>query len=298
MYFDSIVKGIPEHSLPGSSLAEKLTRAAELGFSFMELDIGEDNDSIRRLEWDADALQQLYAQRLANNICISSLHLQALRRYPLGHSDPKRRMLGMDLVRRALMFCVKAGIPILRLPECITAGEPTEESNTSWYLQNFCICAQSASRYQVTLGCPISGDQAFFTRDRFEKLSDACASRWIAASPDLGHLFASAGSRTEINETLMAIYRSLCLVTLSDRDSDGRPDFPGNGVSDLRRMFECLQALGYAGAVLLDLPEGSDAGKIQSSLACLAKKSEEAECPAGVPSDANPLSQPFIRIQR
>ena len=295
MLGSSVVFGIRETSAFGDTLDDRIRVAAASGYDYIDMETGEEDDSIRRLEWSKDARLSLHGLCMEQGVFIRSVTLNGLRRFPIGDTDPKRRLLGMELLRRAIFFCNSMGIRIIRLPSTVTTGECTEE-NISFYMENFCIALHYAAQGQVLLACPVVPD-GFFSTDRYTKLKDVCATPWMTASVDVGTLFSRVSENSERNSWLMSVYKDLIDVTLSQKDGGFHNIVFTDDSPDLKRAAECLFTLNYCGAFLLDTPSGGVEELTAARETVLGHMRNagyfgKAESPTGM------LLNSFLKIQR
>ena len=86
---NEILLGIYEKAFPTSFGWEERCRiASRIGYDFIELSVDESDERLERLDWNDFDCENLRRMQNTYNIKISTMCLSALRRYPMGSSDP------------------------------------------------------------------------------------------------------------------------------------------------------------------------------------------------------------------
>ena len=261
-YINADQLSVTESALCGDTFREKAETASRLGFRYLEMTVGETNDEILRFDWAEEDVLDYFSVCIRSGMVVPSMLLSAFNRFPIYSADPRRRMYGAELLRRAFRFAERLGIKIVRLPqERFEPGVARDEANT-FYMAGFCEAAEAASGHLTLIGCPVDTSSSFFHPDRFCKLKDACSISSISAAPDLGMLFRNEPKPTQRNAFLMGIDTDVSSVIISDRDSAGAKAVVGDGVLDVRRMLEMLNELHYRGVIILDFPDNTPCEEI------------------------------------
>ena len=101
--FGDHLSGIYEKAFdPAISWEERLLRARELGFDYVEISIDEKDERIARLYDSGAALSELRAACANTGMQIKSMCLSAHRRFPFGSADAAVRSRARDIMDRAI----------------------------------------------------------------------------------------------------------------------------------------------------------------------------------------------------
>ena len=99
--------GLYEKAMPDElSLEEKLLLAKKIGFDYVEISIDETEEKISRLDFDKKRKNELHQFMTEQGIFFETMCLSAHRKYPLGSADRKVRKKSLDIMRKAIVFCL------------------------------------------------------------------------------------------------------------------------------------------------------------------------------------------------
>lgn len=124
--FGDHLSGIYEKAFdPAISWEERLLRARELGFDYVEISIDEKDERIARLYDSGAALSELRAACANTGMQIKSMCLSAHRRFPFGSADAAVRARARDIMDRAIDFSCELGIRVIQLAGYDVYYEPS-----------------------------------------------------------------------------------------------------------------------------------------------------------------------------
>lgn len=251
--------GIYEKALPPGDWPALFSRAAELGFSFVEMSIDESDQRLARLRWSAAERRRFVAQRQDATIRVPTICLSANRRFPLGSSNPETRRTGIELIHRAVDLADDLGIRVVQLAGYDVYYEPASDQTRQWFLQNLRCVVHYAEARGVMLSMEIMDTRLMSSVSRFLWYRQQIPSAWFSVYPDLGNL--SAWNDNAAQELELGLQMGLvAAVHLKDTlavscESEGKfRDVPfGDGCVDFAALFAVLKRHHYSGAFLLEM---------------------------------------------
>ena len=108
--------GLYEKSMPNElSFREKLMYAREAGYDFLEMSIDETEEKLARLDWSVEKRASLVQDMYEAGLPIRTMSLSGHRKYPLGSSEESVRILGMEIMEKAINLADDLGIRIIML---------------------------------------------------------------------------------------------------------------------------------------------------------------------------------------
>ncbi len=143
--------GIYEKAFPESlSLEEKLEKAKDFGFDFLEISIDESDEKLARLDMD-----ELERKNLLNTIKrttpLGSICLSAHRKYPLGSEDEETAKRSLRIMEKAIHFATIFGVRIIMLAGYDTYYESSNERTRQNFEKRLGHCIQLAAMSGVIL---------------------------------------------------------------------------------------------------------------------------------------------------
>ena len=95
--------GVYEKAFPVElSWEERLTRAKEAGFDYLEMSIDETDMRMSRLDWSDDQIAELLEVQRKVGLPIESICFSAQRKYPLGSKKWEKE--AKELLRKGILF--------------------------------------------------------------------------------------------------------------------------------------------------------------------------------------------------
>ncbi|MBI2467461.1 MAG: sugar phosphate isomerase/epimerase [Candidatus Rokubacteria bacterium] len=226
-------------------LAATLRRLAEAGCDGVELP-GEPD------RWPARRVRRLLAAHgLAPLALTASCGFPATRR-DLAHPDPAIRREAVAYVGRCLAFAAEIGAPLVQmLPSGETRLAPlaTRAREWRWSVAGMRAAAREAARLGVRIAVePLNRYEAYLVTTVAEALAyvEAVGSAWVGLTIDLFH---ANIEEPDIAAAIRAAGRRLWHVQVADTNRRGL----GRGHLDLAACIAALRAVGYAGAVCVEV---------------------------------------------
>jgi L-ribulose-5-phosphate 3-epimerase len=143
--------GIYEKAFPENlSLEEKLEKAKDFGFDFLEISIDESDEKLARLDMDELERKSLL-NTIKRTIPLGSICLSAHRKYPLGSEDEETVKRSLKIMEKAIHFSTIFGIRIIMLAGYDTYYEPSNEKTRQNFEERLDHCIQLAAMTGVIL---------------------------------------------------------------------------------------------------------------------------------------------------
>jgi L-ribulose-5-phosphate 3-epimerase len=145
--------GLYEKALPAEwPWEERLQRAAEAGYDFIDISIDESETRLGRLDWPASQRVAL-RQAIANtDVPILTMCLSAHRKYPLGSHAPEIRGQALDIFWKAIEFAGDIGVRVIQVMGYDVFYEPSDDQTKACFIEGVQQGIQWASRAGVMLG--------------------------------------------------------------------------------------------------------------------------------------------------
>ncbi|MBQ8882163.1 MAG: L-ribulose-5-phosphate 3-epimerase [Clostridia bacterium] len=258
----------------GISLAEKLRRAKDLGFDYLEISIDETDERIARLDWSKAQKKELLDAIWDTGVSIKSMCLSAHRRFPFGSRDEKIRTRAKEIMYKAIDFAVELGIRVIQLAGYDTYYEPSTDQSKQYFFDGLLDACKRAESRQVMLAMEIMDTPFYSSITKHLKYEKAFNSPWYKVYPDLGNL--SAWSENDPKAELEKGIGSIVAVHLKDTlppTADFIGQFKGvefgSGCVDFVSRLGELERLGYSGPYMIEMWHdgiSDDALKIASAL--------------------------------
>ncbi|MBR2988924.1 MAG: L-ribulose-5-phosphate 3-epimerase [Clostridia bacterium] len=258
--------GIYEKAFDGKiSWRERLNRAKQLGFDYIEISIDETDERLSRLDWSKEQKRELMDAIWESGVAIRSMCLSAHRRFPFGSHDEKIRARAKEIMEKAVDFACELGIRTIQL-----AGyDVYYEDSTQLSKQRFFDGLKSACAYaeskQVMLAMEIMDTPFLNSISKHLFYQTAFNSPFYKVYPDIGNL--SAWSENNPSEEIIKGAGSIVAVHLKDTLAPNG-DFPGKfkcvefgtGCVDFVARFRDLDKIGYNGPFMIEMwhSEGTD----------------------------------------
>lgn len=236
---------------------QRMNKAAELGFDFVEISIDESDERLARLYADDSEIWKIRDAAWKSGIYLQSLCLSGHRRYPFGSADPEVRKKAADIMERAVVFADKLGIRVIQLAGYDVYYEPSTEDSIRRFEEGMAWSASLAARYQVMLGMEIMDVELMNSIRKHLVYERKIQSPWYKVYPDLGNL---AAWGLDVPDELEAGIHSIVGVHVKDTlcRTENRPgvfrDVPfGQGCVDFEASFSRLEKLGYTGPYMIEM---------------------------------------------
>jgi L-ribulose-5-phosphate 3-epimerase len=181
--------GLYEKSMPNSlSIREKLVKAKNNGFDFMEMSIDETDEKLSRLKWDKSQKNDLVKAMWETGISIMTMCLSGHRKYPIGCEDEKTRLRGMEIMSDAIDFASDTGIRIIQIAGYDEYYNPSNEQTKAYFDQNLRKSVELASRKGVILAFETMETEFLNTVGKAMYWVGLINSPYLKVYPDLGNI--------------------------------------------------------------------------------------------------------------
>ena len=255
---EDIKLGIYEKALPyGTNWEQKLAMAEKLGFQYVEISVDETDERLARLDWSIEERKNFSRILLDSPLTVPTMCLSGHRRFPLGSRDPKIRRQALDIMEKAIGFCVDTGIRTIQLAGYDVYYEQGGEDTRRWYLEGMQKSLAMAAREQVMLAMEIMDHPFMNSILKFVNMKKILQSPWFTVYPDVGNLSAWGNDVAEelelgINQ-IVAIHLKETLAVTSDHKGTFKEVPFGTGCVDFPGLFAKLKRLNYSGPFLIEM---------------------------------------------
>lgn len=236
---------------------QRMEKARELGFDFLEISIDETDARLSRLYADDREIYQIGDAARKAGIYLQSMCLSAHRRYPFGSADPAIRKKAAEIMERAIVFADKLGVRVIQLAGYDVYYEPSTQDSMRRFGEGMAWAAAQAGRYQVMLGMEIMDIELMNCIRKHLAYERGIGSPWYKVYPDLGNI---AAWGIDVPDDLAAGIHSIVGVHVKDTlcRTKEKPgvfrDIPfGQGCVNFAECFAKLEELHYTGPYMIEM---------------------------------------------
>jgi L-ribulose-5-phosphate 3-epimerase len=249
--FDTPI-GLYEKALPGEwTWEERLSKAAQAGYDFIDISIDESDARLGRLDWPASERAMLCRAIANTGVPVLTMCLSAHRKYPLGSHSPETRKQGLDILQKAIQFARDIGIRIIQVMGYDVFYEPSDDETKANFVESLRHCVQWASQAGVMLGLENVDNPYLDSIEKGLRLVLELNSPWFQLYPDMANL-AAAGYHPP-QELLLAKGH---LIGVHFKDG-----LPGvirgvpfeEGIVPFVETFEALAQVGFCGPMGIEM---------------------------------------------
>ena len=181
--------GLYEKAIPvGMSFPQMFDITEKYGFDRLEISIDETDWRLARLEWAPEKQRELGALSRAAGVPIRTMCLSGHRKYPFGSRDDSVRARSMDIMRKAIEFCVNANISIIQLAGYDVYYEEGGEDTRARFLEYLRLSADYAARWGVVLAFETMETPFMDTVEKSMAYVNEIGSPWLGVFPDIGNM--------------------------------------------------------------------------------------------------------------
>lgn len=255
---EDIKLGIYEKALPGGiDWATRLSMAEKLGFHYVEISVDETDERLARLDWGGAERKDFCRTVLDSPLTVPTMCLSGHRRYPLGSHDPEVRGKALEVMEKAILFCVDTGVRTIQLAGYDVYYEQGDEDTRRWYLEGMQKSLEIAAREQVMLAMEIMDHPFMSSIVKFMNVKNLLPSPWFTVYPDIGNLSAwgnDVPGELELGfEHIVALHLKET-VAVTDKHPGTFKEVPfGTGCVDFPAVFAILKKLNYQGPFLIEM---------------------------------------------
>jgi len=244
--------GLYEKALPSEwSWEERLGKAGEAGYDFIDISIDESDDRLGRLDWPASKRAELRQAIADTGVSILTMCLSAHRKYPLGSHSPEIRRQGLDILQKAIKFAGDIGIQIVQVMGYDVFYEPSDDQTKARFVEGLQQGIQWAGQAGVMLGLENVDNPYLDSIDKGLKLVRELNSPWFQLCSDMANLAAAGYHPPE--QILLAEGH---LVGIHVKDG-----LPGvirgvpfeEGIVPFVETFQSLARIGFCGLMAVEM---------------------------------------------
>ena len=252
MRFDKIPIGLYEKALPVDwCWEERLCKAAQAGYDFIDISIDESDDRLGRLDWSVSERAMLRQAIENSGVPVLTMCLSAHRKYPLGSHAPETRQHGLDIFQKAIQFARDTGIRVIQVMGYDVFYEPSDDETKANFVESLRHCIQWAGQAGVMLGLENVDNPYLESVEKGLRLVRELNSPWFQLYPDMANL-AAAGYHPP-SELLLAEGH---LIGVHFKDG-----LPGvirgvpfeTGIVPFIETFEALAEVGFCGPMGIEM---------------------------------------------
>ncbi len=269
---------------PSQSWEERLGKAKDAGFDFVEISIDESEERLARLDWTGEQIEQLRRVCYEAGIGFQSMCLSGHRKYPFGSSSPQKRKRAYEIMEKAIDFASAMGIRVIQLAGYDVYYEPSTPQSVKLFREGMAWAAKQAAQKQVMLAMEIMDTPFLNSISKHMSYEAMLHSPWYKVYPDLGNI--SAWPENDVDYEIEQGIASIVAVHLKDTLAV-TGDFPGKfksvpfgeGCVDFAGRFAQLERLGYMGPYMIEMwyEQGTkDAAEIQKAKSWIEEQFREA----------------------
>ena len=181
--------GLYEKAIPvGLGWPKMFEITKEGGFDRLEISI--DETDWRRARLDLSSAEQHEIGNLSREmgVGIRTMCLSGHRKYPLGSHDPEIRRISLDIMKKAIRFCVNADISIIQRAGYDVYYEKGDADTEKWFAENLLKSTEYAAEQGVVLAFETMETPFMDTCLKSMKYVNLVNSPWLGVYPDIGNL--------------------------------------------------------------------------------------------------------------
>ncbi len=244
--------GIYEKALPFKvDWFERLSKAKEVGFDFVEISIDESDERLARLDWSQKERANLRAAIAYTGVPLITMCLSGHRKYSLGSADPVLRQRAFDIMHKAVDFAVDIGIRVIQLAGYYVYYEPHTADSLPRYQEGLATGLEWASKAGVMLALENVDGNDVDSITQAMVFVNAFNSPWFQVYPDIGNL---SEHRLDVRAELELARGHIVAVHVKDTVPGEPRRVPfGQGTVPFVDAFKKLAEMNFAGPVLLEM---------------------------------------------
>ncbi len=181
--------GLYEKAIPtGLGFPKMFDITRECGFDRLEISIDETDWRQARLDWSPEKQRELGILSRAAGVPIRTMCLSGHRKWPFGSHDEGVRAQSMDIMKKAIEFCVNANISIIQLAGYDVYYEEGDADTKKWFEENLKAATDYAARWGVVLAFETMETPFMDTVEKSMAYVSKINSPWLGVYPDIGNL--------------------------------------------------------------------------------------------------------------
>jgi len=181
--------GLYEKAIPaGLEWPEMFEITKRGGFDRLEISIDESDWRLARLDFSNAQQREIGELSRLMGVGIRTMCLSGHRKYPLGAHREEDRQHAMEIMEKAIHFCVNADIPVIQLAGYDVYYEKGDADTRKWFEENLRKAACMAARWGIVLAFETMETQFMDTCEKAMHYVNLVSSPWLGVYPDIGNL--------------------------------------------------------------------------------------------------------------
>ena len=272
--------GIYEKAMPVElSWEQRLLKAKQAGFDFVEISVDETDERRARLDWSDEEIYRLRRLTETLEMPLQSMCLSAHRKFPFGSMDDAIRQESLLIMEKAITLAYKLGIRCIQMAGYDVYYEAQSEQTHLRFIDGMQQATKMAERAGIMLGVEIMDTPYLNSLSKFEVLKRQIPSPYFMAYPDIGNI---SGWNHDVCTELALSQDHIVQVHLKDTlrvsgnfKGQFRDLVIGEGEVDFYAIFKTLKAINYASPLVIEMWAQNDQW-FEDILAAKAKLKEIA----------------------
>ena len=243
----SYALGMYEKALPNDMpLEEKLDRAKEAGFDYVELCIDQNKDRAKRLNWSREEIRYWRELAWEKGIPFTTFSLSYLRDMPLGILDTKMNRQSLETIERACEIAVGLGSRVILINGYDVYYEPSTPATRERFFENLNKAVEIATRYGIAIGIENAEMSFCKTISDARAICDRAPSSYLGIYGDYGNqVLAFEGDNDAASQDMMMGAGKFNALHIKDTCKDSyRFDHWGEGWVDFDMGVAMIKKLG------------------------------------------------------
>jgi len=250
--------GLYEKAMPTElTWEERLLKAKQAGFDFVEISVDETDQRRARLDWSDSEIYALRDLCEKHQMPLQSMCLSAHRKFPFGSMNEAVRAEAFVIMEKAIALAYKLGIRCIQMAGYDVYYEPQSEATHQRFVEGMKRAAKMAERAGIMLGVEIMDTPYLNSLSKFEVLKREIPSPYFMAYPDVGNI---SGWNYDVCTELKLSRDHIVQIHLKDtlRVSDSckgqfRDLVIGEGQVDFPAIFKTLVDIDYASPLVIEM---------------------------------------------
>jgi L-ribulose-5-phosphate 3-epimerase len=244
--------GIYEKALPSDlTWEERLERAAQAGYDFVEMSIDESEPRLARLNWTAGERAALRHAIANSGVKVLTMGVSGHRKYPLGSASDETRKTGLEILSRSIGLASDLGVRIIQLMGYDVFYEESSDRTRDRFVESLRTGAEWAGSAGIMLGLE-NVDLVFINSiDKAMRTIQQINSPWLNVYPDMGNLVAAGYE--PLSQFNLAIGHIVGVHVKDARPGEVRGVPFKAGVVPFDKIFQLLSELGFHGPLVVEM---------------------------------------------
>lgn len=257
-FSEKVRLGIYEKAMPTElTWEERLLKAKQAGFDFVEISVDETDQRRARLDWSDDEIYGLRRLCEKHEMPLQSMCLSAHRKFPFGSMDEAIRAESFVIMEKAISLAYKLGIRCIQMAGYDVYYEEQSEQTHLRFIEGMKRATKMAERAGIMLGVEIMDTPYLNSLSKFEVLKREIPSPYFMAYPDVGNI---SGWNYDVCTELKLSRDHIVQIHLKDTlrvsgtcKGQFRDLVIGEGEVDFPAIFKTLTEMGYNCPLVIEM---------------------------------------------